>query len=91
MHLTEAFSVPHYSRTQWLIYLNGLSRQAMSGKQEKFEAPAATLKNVFARQRWELFHRSIAHAKQSNNEASVEPESASTDGDCEAPILSIVR
>jgi hypothetical protein len=63
----------------------------MSRKREDIETPAKALKNDFARQRWELFHRAIAHAKQTNDAAAVEPDSASNDVDRAPPILSIVR
>lgn len=53
----------------------------MSRKHTDTEAAAATLKNDFARQRWELFHRAIAHAKQSNNDALCD---ASSDADTPA-------
>lgn len=40
----------------------------------KNEQPFDTLKSESARQRWELFHRAIAHAKQSNKNAMQEAE-----------------
>jgi len=36
---------------------------------EKHDRSLESLKNESARQRWALFHRAIASAKQSNNEA----------------------
>ena len=63
----------------------------MSTKPKEELSPTATLKNESSRQRWELFHRAIAHAKQSNDEALLESESAAGDGGGRAPLLSIVR
>lgn len=54
----------------------------MTKKQLKTEALVGALKNESARQRWELFHRAIAHAKASNNASLVEDDG--TDGDVEA-------
>ena len=63
----------------------------MSRKHKKNESPTATLKDDFARQRWELFHRAIAHAKQTNNEAQTETDGESRGGGTSGPLLSIVR
>ena len=63
----------------------------MSRKHKEIESPTATLKDEFARQRWELFHRAIAHAKQSNNDALLENDGQSRDGGSSGPMLSIVR
>ncbi|HUD97271.1 MAG TPA: hypothetical protein VMO24_06975 [Woeseiaceae bacterium] len=41
----------------------------MSNKQVKDEVSFEALKSESARQRWQLFHRAIAHAKQANSEA----------------------
>lgn len=41
----------------------------MSNEQVKDEVSFEALKSESARQRWQLFHRAIAHAKQANNEA----------------------
>lgn len=46
----------------------------------KNEPSVETLKNESARQRWELFHRAIAHAKQSNTNAMQEAETDQADG-----------
>lgn len=60
-----------------------------------------TLKNESTRQRWELFHRAIAHAKQSNISAMQETENSDTSGQSPTeeddkpertePLLSIAR
>lgn len=63
----------------------------MSTKHREDEAPSATLKNESARQRWDLFHRAIAHAKQSNDEAMLDSDSGSGDGKGGGPLLTIVR
>ena len=60
----------------------------------------ATVKNEATRIRWELFHRAIALAKQSNAAAMIESEAATKEGSSEAadparqraePLLSIAR
>jgi hypothetical protein len=65
--------------------------QGMSHKHIKNEAPTASLKNESARQRWDLFHRAIAHAKQSNDEALLDADGDSSDCKSGGPLLSIVR
>lgn len=63
----------------------------MSRKHKEIESPASTLQDEFTRQRWELFHRAIAHAKQSNNDALRETDGQSSDAGTPAPLLSIIR
>ena len=63
----------------------------MSNKYQKTDSPVAALKNESARQRWELFHRAIAHAKESNDAALVEADTHSGESDSAGPLLSIVR
>jgi hypothetical protein len=63
----------------------------MSKKLRKPNSPGASLKNAAARQRWELFHRAIAHAKQINNAGIAESEPAPNDPETPPTILSIVR
>ena len=63
----------------------------MSNKYQKTDSPVAALKNESARQRWELFHRAIAHAKESNNASLVEADTHSGESDSAGPLLSIVR
>jgi hypothetical protein len=64
------------------------------------DARLATLKNEATRQRWELFHRAIALAKQSNAEAMEVAEHPAQEGTLPAsetvrqraePLLSIAR
>ncbi|MBT8081523.1 MAG: hypothetical protein KJP08_01855 [Gammaproteobacteria bacterium] len=49
------------------------------------------LKNESARQRWELFHRAIAHAKESNNSDLDDADIVSTDAEYAGPLLTIVK
>jgi hypothetical protein len=63
----------------------------MSNKCTEAESPVVSLKDESARQRWELFHRAIAHAKQSNDAALDEAEPTSGDAEKGGPLLSIVR
>lgn len=43
---------------------------------QKYDRSLDNLKNESARQRWQLFHRAIASAKQSNTEAMRQAEDA---------------
>jgi len=63
----------------------------MSNKCKEAESPVVFLKDESARQRWELFHRAIAHAKQSNDAALDESDTDSNSPDSNGPMLSIVR
>ncbi|HNP37520.1 MAG TPA: hypothetical protein PKK10_16860 [Woeseiaceae bacterium] len=64
----------------------------MSRKTKRTDAPESPLKNESARQRWELFHRAIAHAKQLNDEALIEADDKSSEpGSDTPPLLSVVR
>lgn len=63
----------------------------MSRNTTETESPAATLKNESARQRWELFHRAIAHAKASNDAALDDTDASTSDSPAHGPLLSIVR
>ena len=62
----------------------------MSNKCKEANSPAISLKDEAARQRWELFHRAIAHAKQTNTDALIEAEDGSAESGA-GPTLSIVR
>lgn len=57
---------------------------------KKSEVPFETLKNESTRQRWELFHRAIAHAKASNNDSLLETDARDADAESAGPVLSIV-
>jgi hypothetical protein len=63
----------------------------MSNKYTESESPVVVLKNEFSRQRWELFHRAIAHAKQSNQASLPDDDIPSGDANGAARLLSIVR
>jgi len=63
----------------------------MSNKCKEADSPVVVLKDESARQRWELFHRAIAHAKQSNDAALDESEGSAADSKKAGPLLSIVR
>ena len=55
------------------------------------ETPFSPLKSESARKRWEMFHRAIAHAKQSNTTAMQEEEGTSAEQNHAGPFLTIVR
>jgi hypothetical protein len=63
----------------------------MSNKYTESESPVVTLKNESSRQRWELFHRAIAHAKQSNAASLAADDGTAIDARTVVPRLSIVR
>jgi len=63
----------------------------MSNKCKEAESPVVFLKDEFARQRWELFHQAIAHAKQSNVSELDDIDSESGDPKSGGPMLSVVR
>ena len=63
----------------------------MSKKQRNDESPIEALTSESARQRWELFHRAIAHAKESNNALLDEGDAVSGDTESAGPLLTIVR
>ena len=63
----------------------------MSNKCLQNESQPMALKNESARQRWELFHRAIAHAKQSNVSDMQDSDSEAGEAKRPGPILSIAR
>lgn len=63
----------------------------MSRKQKENEVPLVILKNESSRQRWEMFHRAIAHAKESNHTAVAETEPGPDEASSGGPVLTIVR
>ena len=63
----------------------------MSRKHKENEAPFMTLKNESSRQRWEMFHRAIAHAKETTHAAVAESDLGAEDAGSAAPLLTIVR
>jgi len=85
--LTAGQKARSYSRSN----SNELANPSMSNKLEQTDFPYDTLKNESSRQRWELFHRAIAHAKECNAAAMQEAESPSGDAEYSGPLLTIVR
>jgi hypothetical protein len=63
----------------------------MSNNCSENESPLSALKSESARQRWEMFHRAIAYAKQSNNDALLEAETQASNAKPASPMLSIAR
>ncbi len=63
----------------------------MSNKASHNDSPFGALKNESARQRWELFHRAIAHAKESNNTLLDDGDPYGVDPETSGPLLTIVR
>ncbi|MCP5092515.1 MAG: hypothetical protein GY949_16500 [Gammaproteobacteria bacterium] len=63
----------------------------MSNNNRKSESPLDTLTSESARQRWDLFHRAIAHAKESTNASLVETDTHSGETDDARPVLSVIR
>ncbi len=63
----------------------------MSKKQPNDESPVEALTSESARQRWEMFHRAIAHAKESNNALLDDGEGRTGDPETSGPLLTIVR
>ena len=63
----------------------------MSNKVKKTESPIDALKNESARQRWELFHRAIAHAKESTDAAMYEGDAPAGDPEYSGPMLTVVK
>ncbi len=63
----------------------------MTNKSKEADSHCVPLKNEFARQRWELFHRAIAHAKKSNNAALDRNEGEVAAADAPGVVLTIVK
>ena len=63
----------------------------MSRKHKENEEPLVALKNESSRQRWEMFHRAIAHAKDTNHAAIVEADQGADEGNSAIPLLTLVR
>ena len=86
--LTEVVQVANYSCP------NKTSIRDLNSMKTKYtepESPSFTFKNEFARQRWELFHRAIGYAKQTNEAALVEADVDTPDAPQAAPRLTLVR
>ncbi len=65
-------------------------KNSMSNKCKDAETPVVFLKDETARQRWELFHQAIAHAKQSTV-AALDDDLEPGDPDSGGPFLTVVR
>jgi hypothetical protein len=63
----------------------------MSNKLKKTDSPIDAFKNESTRQRWEMFHRAIAHAKETTNAAMYEADAQGNDPECAGPMLTIVK
>ncbi len=86
----ECTQAPYSSQTDCLFERIQLGRR-MTRKTHDTDAPAFSFKNDSARQRWELFHRAIAHAKQTNLDDMEDRDPSTEDASRAAPRLSIVR
>ena len=64
---------------------------SMSNNCKKSASAVDVLKSDSARQRWEMFHRAIAHAKEYNNASLDEADTHSGDTNSAGPLLSIIR
>jgi hypothetical protein len=63
----------------------------MSDKCKEAESPATVLKDQAARQRWELFHRAIAHAKHANDASAASADTGTADEAASRPVLTVVK
>ena len=63
----------------------------MATKHNDTDVRDAILTNEFSRQRWDLFHRAIAHAKQTNHASIEDAETPAADSAPPGPFLTIVR
>ena len=63
----------------------------MSNECKEADSPAMVLKNQSARQRWELFHRAIAHAKKANDASADQADGGTADDAASRPVLTVVK
>jgi len=63
----------------------------MSNNNKVSESPVDALTSESARQRWQMFHRAIAYAKESNTASQAEGDTHGGDADSPAPLLSVIR
>ena len=63
----------------------------MSNNCPESDSPLSALKSEAARQRWDMFHRAIAHAKRSNSAALQESELPACEPKQNGPVLTIVK
>lgn len=88
--LTERYTPRPYSLAN-TVGCQWICKDSMSRKHKENEVPLVTLKNESSRQRWEMFHRAIAHAKETNDAAIVEADLGADEGNSGGPLLTIVR
>ena len=86
--LTEAIHRATYSSPNRPEMCN---EEPMPNMYKKIDSAVGPIKNESTRQRWEMFHRAIAHAKQSNDVAELETDRSTGDAESSEPFLSIVR
>lgn len=63
----------------------------MSNNCKKYESAVDALKSESARQRWEMFHRAIAYAKESNDASLAEADTHGGEADSSGPLLSVIQ
>jgi hypothetical protein len=85
--LTVTPNRPDYSSHQGQRTRHG----SMSNNFSEDDSPLSALTSESARQRWKMFHRAIALAKQSNNAALQDAEPAASNPEPSGPLLSIAR
>jgi hypothetical protein len=66
-------------------------RNEMTNKVTPTSTNNSPWKNEFSRQRWELFHRAIAHAKQSNVARLDDADSDDATSRRSAPVLYVAK
>ncbi len=89
--LTEDCALQAYiPLTDWLFERIHFG-QRMKRKTIDTDVPCYSFKNDSARQRWELFHRAIAHAKQTNLDAVDKRDGVADEHKRGVTLMSIVR
>ncbi len=63
----------------------------MSDNNKTPEPPLDSLTSDAVRQRWQMFHRAIAYAKESNHASLVDSDAQRGDTDGVEPLLSVIR
>ena len=63
----------------------------MSNKANCTKSNGSSWKNDASRQRWQLFHQAIAHAKRSNLDAMSEDDESSAASKRSAPVLYVAK
>ena len=90
MRLTETIHARNYSPAN-TVGCSRICKNSMGTNHKENDAPLVTLKNASSRQRWEMFHRAIAHAKECNHAATLENDLGGDEGNSSGPVLTIVR